>query len=177
MTLAPSDLELLRRTSIRGRAALALTCIERALARFGERDQRILELVEVLWGYVEQKNLSAVDQAWRETRAADDLLEAVDKGLPLPESYRGLPQFLAKALDDAVWIGLSQMYGAVEGYGEESLDLTVGVVDSCARNGVAIPALTPFARHAFVEGDGWGPPVNRTFFTGDSAAGLAPGHS
>jgi hypothetical protein len=159
-----TDVNMLRRTSIRGRVAAALTCIERALRQFEVSDERITELVEVLWRFVEQPDaLDTVDDAWRQTRAADDLLEGVDKGLPLPETYRELPPFLARALYDILWIGLSELYHATVGHGAESLQLTKDVLELCAENGVEVPLLAPFARLPFPK-VGWGPAVQRSFF-------------
>jgi hypothetical protein len=164
--LTEADRDLIRRTAIRGRVALALTCVERALARYRIRDERIAELVEILWGFVED-GLVDTDDAWRHARAGD-LLEAVDKGAELPESYRDLPAFMGRALDDTLWIGLGHMYGAVPGYGAESYRLTIAVLDLCQRNDVPLPPLANFARLPFVQ-DGradhaFGPPVPRAFF-------------
>src|SRR5207253_1657914 len=99
--------------AIRARVATGLWCVERALEQSAVRDERVRELVDVLWGFVEQEDLAAVDRAWRRIDAAQ-LLGAVEDGLPTPPSYRLFPAFLPPLLHHVLWTALGEMYGAVE---------------------------------------------------------------
>jgi len=160
-------LHQIRRTAIRGRVALALTCLERALQQYDVHDERVVELVEVLWRFVEERDLAEADRAWRETRATD-LLDAVDRGEPIPETYRGLPEFLARVLLEALEIGLGNLYAGVAGYSQGTFEPTVKVLELCERHGVPIPDPGVFAtRMPFSEARGWGKPVPRSFFSTD----------
>lgn len=161
--LSSAELDIIRRTAIRGRVALALTCVENAIERFQVRDERIREIVNILWGFVEKQNLASVDEEWRNARAVD-LLDAVDSGSAIPESYRRLPAFLPRMLSDVLEIGLAEMYGAVRGYSEETLNLTVGVLEQCRDSGVPVPPVARFGRLPFAENGGWGHAVPRSFF-------------
>ena len=143
--------------------ALALTCVEHALALYNIHDERIAELVVILWGFVED-GLVDTDEAWRCARARD-LLDAVDNGAVTPAAYCDLPPFIGRALYDTLWIGLGHMYGAVSGHGDESYRLTLAVLDLCQGNDVPRPRLARFARLPFVQ-DGhadhaFGQPVPR----------------
>jgi hypothetical protein len=153
----------MRQTAIRGGVALALVCVERALRRFSVRDERVSELVETLWGFVEQEDLAAVDHAWRDARAVD-LLDAIDADSEIPVTYRGLSPFLPRLLSQALAIAMVEMYGSVRGFGKESFDLTLRALEDCERNGVPLPAIAKFAQLPFSEEDGWGRAVPRSFF-------------
>ncbi|MFN8540236.1 MAG: hypothetical protein U0232_22500 [Thermomicrobiales bacterium] len=51
------------------------------------RDERIRELIDALWAFVEMEWLDEADAAWRETRTVT-FLDAIDRGDPPPADYR-----------------------------------------------------------------------------------------
>jgi hypothetical protein len=165
--LSAEHQDLLKTTSIGGRIALALTCVERAVQLYQVRDRRITELVEIMWRFVEQKDWESVDQAWRQLPVVD-LLDAAELGWPVPVSYRSLPLFLPRVLYETLELGLDSMYHALSGYDKPSYDRVVQILTLCEQGGITIPALGRFARMPFTDGRGWGHPVPRSFFQDDN---------
>jgi hypothetical protein len=158
-------IDILKNIGIRGRVAVALLTIERALDGHHVHDPRVRDLVAILWRFVEPGNrLEDVDHAWRQTEIAKDLLDPVDRGDPIPPEYADLPEFIAKALYHALWIGLSEMYGSIRDFGPESLDHTIHVLRLCQSQGVELPDIKPIAQVRFDEQFGWGHPRPRAFF-------------
>jgi hypothetical protein len=149
--------------AVRGQVALQLTAIEWALARYGVADDRIADLVEALWTFVEILDVTGASDRSFASRAGD-LLAAFDQAAPLPDSYRDLPPFIISALYDTweiVWVYSSWQ---ADRKGEESLISTMHVLELCAQHNVPIPQLAPFAQLAFPKEYGPGPTVPRAVF-------------
>jgi hypothetical protein len=93
---------MLKRTAIRARVALALTCIQNVVDQYRIHDERITELTDVLWRFVEDGTLNLYD-GWTEAQVSEILSDVVEDGVPLPDSYRGWPDFLPQLLYEAAW--------------------------------------------------------------------------
>lgn len=161
--LSAAELAAIQRTAIRGRMALALTAVERALDKFDVRDRRVRQLVETLWRFVEQEDLAAFDRDYRSAPGLD-VIGAVELGSPRPGSYGHLPEFLPRALTDALSIVDSYLYASVPGSGPRSCESTVRVLEGCQDRGMPLPDVSQFARLPLRESDKWGRPVPRSFF-------------
>ena len=167
--LAKADRDALRETAIRGRLAFALTAAGRLLSHLGVDDRDIREYLEALWQIVETDDLMNAFDALHKDLPAAAVFWAAEDGTPLPEQYRHLHPDVPRLLDCLVWIGTGEFFGSVTGYAEESYDLTLRVADLCARHGVPLPPLAPYASLRFEEripglGRGWGHPTPRASF-------------
>jgi hypothetical protein len=171
--VSSADKQVLKRTAIRARVALALTCVQNVIDQYRVHDARIKELTDVLWRFVEDDQLGDVDVAWSKSQISEFLWKVVEDGAPMPDAYCGRPEFLPQLLYDALWIGLANMDAGVVSYSEESFDHTVKVLELCEQHDVPIPPLSRFARLPFADAEypsrdygkyGWGPAVPRSFF-------------
>jgi hypothetical protein len=152
----------LREVGIQGRVAFALVCIGRAIRQRAVRDPRIDDAVVLLWHFVQERNFVAVLDACAAHPVVRELLDAVDEGREIPAGYHTRPPYLPVVLNATRWIAVTVMYQAILGHGQESLDPTVQVADLCARDGVPLPPVRPFATLRFSDDFGRGHVTSRT---------------
>jgi hypothetical protein len=161
--LSDADRDLLWKTSITGRLALALVCVERVIGVYQIQDERIQEFIELLWRFIESRSGLDFDAALRKVRLAD-LIIAVEFGESTPAAYASLPPFLPRLLYDTREVAVGDLYAALVDYSPYTFDCVVRVLDLCAQHGVPLPPIAVFARSHFSEAYGWGYPVSRSFF-------------
>ena len=159
---------VLRGTAIRGRLAFALHAAERLLPALGVDDQDIRDYLETLWRIVEADDLMGPYDALHELPAVA-VFHAAEGPEPLPERFAHLHPDVPELISCLVWIGTGEYFGSPTGHAAESYELTLRVADLCARHGVAVPPLAPYARLRFDEHGPrseprWGPPTPREFF-------------
>ena len=165
--LSVDELDAIRRTSIRGRMALALRTLERMLDHFGIQNPVLDSLIDALWGFVEASNLAAWEQGIRQSSLAD-LIDLVDFGRQVPPDT-GLPELPAPVLR-AIYeifaeLAEGEMYGGVVGFSQPTSDATVRVVQLARDEGVPLPRVEPYPQLApFSEKGGWGRPTPRSVF-------------
>jgi hypothetical protein len=163
--------EALTHIGLRVRVGIALACVERMIAQHSIADDRVEELVEALWAFAEVPDDGEADERWRNTQAADDLLEAIDKGNSLPDSYQHVPRYIARALYDTLWSITVYVNNYLHDGGEESHFMIVRVLDLCTQHGVPLPSIEHFSHLSIDEDEGWGRTMPRSFFR----EALAPG--
>jgi hypothetical protein len=159
--------ELVKGISIRARMALAITCVDIVLSKFSIHAEEKSALVETFWQFVEDDRL----WKWDLDRRTNDSLMIIDEyidhlqDIPADYSCRNLPDFALKMIFETDELGMSDLYGAVQGYSEHTFTSILNVLRLMVTHGFPIPPLHPFLKSPFQDNDGWGSAVPRTFFT------------
>jgi hypothetical protein len=146
-----------------------LACLECTVEQFGLKNVQLSAYVEAMWGVVEQQQVLPPFEKAEAT--LDGLPEIVEEGLPVPEAWADLPAFVLKAIHHAHWVPYSEMFGGMDGRGDESADLAGRVLDLCRENGVKTPDPAAFASKlpfnlAPPGPPGWGQVHPRSYYVG-----------
>jgi hypothetical protein len=162
-----------KKVSMIGRVAYALACTELIANKLGIASPELARLLAVLWSFTGTDDLGD----WEENvnLIAGDILNHVEwlelqrhPGIPLPPQshYFGWPEPLLRAVDIAVSIGKSELYGTIKEYGQESIALLGTLLGIVKEQGIHPPDLSRFATSRFTEERGWGLSRPREYFMG-----------
>lgn len=156
----------LKRISITGRMALAVTVLETVRDQLDLRSPGLDGVLDRFWRFVDgSAELSDWDD---ETRAAigeiTDVLFGHRSELPAGSAFRGLPRFVMEMIYHTAEIGGANMYGGTGSYSPATYAHIMAVLEAALSHGFAIPPLKRFRASRFSEEDGWGAPRPREFF-------------
>jgi hypothetical protein len=147
----PNVTKSLIEASIRGRMALAITCLEKYCNSKDIISDWLNCVMSKLWEFVETDRLDEWEYAIQK------MTDTVDQ--------MALPKPVVDMLDLIVEeIGCGNLYAGTVGCSWDTLKPTVLVLEIALSEGVAIPELWPFLKSPFSENHGWGNRVDRSFF-------------
>ena len=165
----------LRDVSLRGRVALCLVCVERALAQLESVPAEIASALESMWGFVEAEDIVE----WDNDPEAQRGFDPVYRFMCLAQHREAPPRSAIAAVErlrefdlEVIWmlwgaydIPAGYLYSKIdEGYGKESVDGVLQTLEIARRRGIPLPSLEPFLAARFSEDAGWGKPMSRWSF-------------
>lgn len=174
----PEDLiRRLKRISIRGRMALAVTCLEQVVAALVPDRERLDPLFDLLWSHVETDRLDvwegaisvATQEVYSSSNAAYDPTGGFAPTIPAGSVFENLPRLVIEMLAAVVEVGTGNVYAGTGAFSEITLVPTLKILAVYQENGFPLPPLEPFERSSFSEHDGWGHRVDRSFFRSPAA--------
>jgi hypothetical protein len=167
----------LKETSIRGRVALGIACLETYFKHLNLQDDTLVkELLDKLWEFTSSNSLDEWEYEIKGilptvilNSKASEKFENVSF-LKHPQSkayqmlYLTLPESLVTMIDTVADIGFANLYAGTAGYSKGSFDDTMVVIDLMNQSQLPLPDLARFERSEFSEFHGWGNAVNKAFF-------------
>src|SRR5262249_52670385 len=157
----------LKDLSIRARMAMAIECLTPVLEHYELPEDLRQDLLDLLWRFVEEYDLAQWDEDRRKNGTLDIVGWFVESGKDIPAAspVRSLPRFVLEMICETESLGTDDLYGAVIGYSEHTLERLVRVLSLAAEHGFPIPSITRFLFSAFSRSDEWGRPTSRTSFS------------
>ena len=152
--------------------AFALRCIESECNRLCVFDDELVEILDLLWLFVESKQLGE----WEDkTRGCDSLMALVDEidGMAPRTGQAAWPEHLRRMVYDAYELGYDELYGGISGVSEGTLALALKTARLTVDAGGSVPTfddlptLSPFIGSIVVgllAPDAWGPARPRRDF-------------
>jgi hypothetical protein len=172
--ISPSLQEKLKRISIRGRMALAITCLDMILTDRKVDSVEKLSLLDIFWQFVEneEENLAKWDQDRRQHDLLMDLTNYAGgwtSEKPTKYSFAELDDWIYQVIFEVDELGLGELYSAVQGFSNNTLENLTAILNLIVEHGYTIPSLEPFLRSPFDDTSkwgvkGWGKPSPRTFY-------------
>jgi hypothetical protein len=146
--------------SIRGRVAFGITCLEKLLNKWGVENNKITELLHVLWTFTSSTALDIWERDILSVLPEDDSVESIHFGFgSLTEEQR---EDLSDLIYYVIEIGRGNLYG---GYVSDfTSEPTIKVIEIVMKNEVKTPELHKFKKSSAQEGHGWGTPVEPEYF-------------
>lgn len=163
--MVPSHIqEALKSVSIIGRMAMATSCLEQVVIQLQLTSPRIIELLDLLWRYVETDDLGEWDEQL--TKMLNDIQwQNIGKNVLVAHSeFAHLPKFVLRMIDETIEVGGANLYTGVDGYSLYTLIPLINVLNLALENGFKIPPVEPFLKSKFSDHHGWGYSVPREFF-------------
>ncbi|MDO7851944.1 hypothetical protein [Hymenobacter convexus] len=167
----------LKETSIRGRVAFSITCLEIYFKHLNLQDDTLVQaLLEKLWEFTPSNSLDEWEYEITGflptvilNSSASEKFENVTF-LKHPQSkayqklYLSLPETLVTMIDTVADIGFANLYAGTAGYSKSTFDETMIVIDLMNQPQLPLPDLSRFERSEFSKFHGWGTAVNKEFF-------------
>jgi hypothetical protein len=173
--LSDELLQVIKGISIRGRMALAITCLEQTAKSYSVVSTELDEVITYSWSFTSTHYLNEWDARFpKYVWDAIELMEThpllhLKRDTSFSDKSRSFLRLPLPVLIicDVIWqeIGRSNLYGAVVGYSEETFIGTVKVLKFLEALNLPLPNLNSFTKSAFFENGGWGLKVNRDFFS------------
>lgn len=146
--------------SITGRFAFGVTCLERLCEEWQVKNQKMNELIELMWTFTSSDDLSVWD------RHIYEVLPDYKYEVPTKLGYEFLHKDRKKILTDVILevveIGMANSYGGFES--EYTMRPTIKVANLLEANNIELPDLNPFKKSKVTEFHGWGNRVDKNFF-------------
>jgi hypothetical protein len=156
--MIPVDIQnTIKSISIRGRTAMAITCLENVINERQMMSPKLAELLDIFWQFVEADDLGEWDERiyrWRNLEG--DLSEN--------SKFTHLPEFILEMISETETVAGGNLYCGVVGYSSLTFNPLVNVLNLALENGFEIPDVEPFKKSRFSKDGGWGFAVTRNFF-------------
>ncbi|WP_216689080.1 hypothetical protein [Hymenobacter siberiensis] len=167
----------LKETSIRGRVAFGITCLEIYFEHLNLQDDTLVKgLLEKMWEFVSSNSLDKWEYEIKGflpiivlNSSASEKFENVSflkhsQSKAYEKMYLSLPETLVTMIDTVADIGFDNLYAGTTGYSKGTFDETMSVIDLMNESQLPLPDLARFERSEFSEFHGWGDAVNKEFF-------------
>jgi hypothetical protein len=146
----------LRKTSIRGRMAFGITCLELACQAFALDTLELQQLINHLWSFTSTLDFCQ----WEE-----DLIDGVGGYFLDLYDNRHKPSQSSEVYSLNIFeIGRGNLYGGTGEYSEFTLRHTAKVIGILQFLHLTLPKFSNFSRSRFSEEYGWGTPVPASYF-------------
>jgi hypothetical protein len=165
------EIAALCEVSVRGRVAFSICCLETAILHFVAESESWRFLLDELWKYTTESRLDR----WQEIIAeytpsvildqehfSDGDFEFIDEQLfnRLHRLYSQHESVLSELVDLVFDVGTIELFGSIDGFGQESLNQACRVMEKVQAIGLRLPELDRFATYSRLERRGWGNPFD-----------------
>ena len=155
--------ELLKTTSVRGRAAFCITSLENERARLSIGLSVLDDVIELLWSFVESVPGYEWDELWRKDPFFKAAFAAKENFLDDPD-LRGLPTYVTLLCRRSYDVIYEHFYGGIPTYSPTTYYFVLDAMFILLANGGDMPDITPFRVSSFDEDYGWGNFIDRSRF-------------
>ena len=165
-----------KQTSIRGRFAFGVFCIEKYLSENNIKSKWFDKLIPILWEFTntdrmdlwEEKisdltPLNVLDSSPRNSYSDYPSLTELEFN-ELKKYYSELNNELKQLIDETIEIGLGNLYGGTGEFSEETFESTMFVYKLADRLLNDRPNFDDFCKSKFTEFHGWGNNVKKEYF-------------
>lgn len=136
-----------------------VTCLERLCEKWQVGNQKIKELINLLWTFTSSNNLDLWDKRIRGFLPHENWEVEFGYGF----LYKDKLETLTDVLIEVIEIGGGNLYGGFRS--EFTMRPTIKVASLLEANNIELPDLEPFKKSKVTEFHGWGNPVGRDFFS------------
>ncbi len=166
----------IKMTSIRGRLAFGVSCIQRFTDENEIKNTWIDRLIDTLWEFTTSERLDEWDEKISDLRPVHILDTSPGNKYSdypslsesdfnnLRQLYRQLPEAFIEMIDETIEIGIGNLYGGTGDYSEFTLKPTLRVFEKANSYLNEAPDFKQFMRSKFSEFHGWGDPIEKEKF-------------
>lgn len=176
MTIESEIKNKIKQTSIRGRFAFGVFCLEKYITENDLKSKWIEKLIPTLWEFT---NTDRMD-LWEEKISDLTPLNILDESprnshsdypsltesefIELKKYYGELDNEFVQMIDETIEIGLGNLYGGTGEFSESTYESTIFVYKLANKLLTEKPNFDNFLKSKFTEFHGWGNNVNKEFF-------------
>ena len=148
--------------SIKGRMAYGITCVENLFKTWNIKNEKIDLFIECLWTLTSSDHLGQWDEEIHSLLPDNDEIETYANEF----GYNNLNLVQQKVLSNTIWdvieIGQGSLYGAFNS--KFSLLPLMTVIETLEKQNIELPEITPFRKSKVSERNGWGLPIDKSYF-------------